>query len=131
MLCLIKSQKSNILNTWLTPFPSLFHGWVAYFFFILLQDNIRTHWNVLDFKFQNFVLVTINFTLNFSNFKEKLRKPCLADLISITIVTFSCRDISHTHLTHLPQCSLLLANYHSRKHITLHMIVMSKSSLIK
>ena len=85
-----------------------------------------------------------------SKIKEKLRKPCLPYLVSIMILTFSYLDIGQTHLTHLPRHSLvttsptffetlsqychwslshmaiyrlLLATYHSRKHVTLHMIV--------
>ena len=82
----------------------------------------------------------------------------LPDVVSIMILTFSCLDIGQTHLTHLPKCSmattspkflrplshyfywspgytaiykLLLANYHSRKHVTLHTIVLSQSSLLE
>ena len=142
---------------WLTPCPSFFMAGLptSFLFCYKITSGPIRMFQTLNYKI--LCKWQLIFTLKFSNFKEKLRKPCLPDLVSIRIVTFSCQDIGQTHLTHLPRCplvtispkfflrplshyfhwspghmviyKLLLANYHFRKHVTLHMIVMSKFPL--
>ena len=50
----------------------------------------------------------INFTLIFWSFKEKLRRPFLQDLVSITIWLPATQILVKTHLTHLPRYSLAI-----------------------